>query len=109
MAGQLILPEALRSIDSATFTGVYQTIGIPLAHPCSLVKLVNNSTVLVTISWDGINDHDILPPNSFVLYDIQSNHAQFNGLYIRQGIQFYVKGAAGVGLVYLTVLYIIEG
>jgi len=109
MSGLQIYPETLRSIDSATFTGSYQAIGVVLAHPASLVKFVNNSTVDVTISWDGVNDHDILPANSFALYDIEANHAIYNELCIRQGTQFWVKGSAATGLVYLTVLYIIEG
>lgn len=103
--GVKILPETLRVIDSATFTGAYQTIGSALTHPACLVKFVNDSNVLVTVSWDGINDHDILPQNSFALYDITSDTQREEGLYIAEGTQFYVKGAVGAGSVYLVVLY----
>lgn len=100
-----ILPETLRSIDSATFTGAYQALGIPLAHAPCLVKFVNNSNQLVTISWNGVTDHDIMPSSSFSLYDITSNACREGGLYISKNTQFYVKGAAGVGSVYLVVFY----
>lgn len=100
-----ILPEPLRSIDSATFTGSYQALGTPLAHSACLVKFVNNSTVSVTVSWDGSADHDFLPRDSFALYDITTNAGQSSGLYISKNTQFFVKGAAGVGSFYMIVLY----
>ena len=107
--GVRIKPEVLRSRDSATFTGSYQTIGSVLAHPSALVKFVNNSNVLVTISWDGVDDHDIIPANSFALYDIETNSGHSSrGLSVPARTQFYVKGSAGAGLVYITVLYILE-
>lgn len=109
MAGAQLLPETLRSIDSATFTGSFQAVGAVLAHPASLVKFVNNSNVTVIISWDGVNDHDVIPANSFALYDIEANHSTYNELCVRQGTQFWMRAVAGIGLVYITVLYIVEG
>lgn len=97
--------ETLRSIDSATFTGSYQALGTPLAQPSYICKLVNNSTVLVTISIDGINDVDIAPAGSFWLYD------EYKGIvreFLPKGTQFYVKGSAGTGLVYLVSQYLIK-
>lgn len=111
MAGLQIYPEVLRSLDVNTLTGAYIAIGGPLLHPASLVRFTNNSATLVTISWDGVHDHDILAGNSFVLYDIQANHSMYNQLAIREGTQFYLKGTSGIAgtFVYLTVLYVIEG
>jgi hypothetical protein len=102
--------EQLRSIDSSTFTGDYQVIGDPLLHPASVIKFVNNSTVFVTISVDGVNDYDIIPVNSFVLYDVTSNTPSqaSNGVFVPQGRQYYVKGSAGTGLVYLVVQFIYQ-
>lgn len=98
--------ETLRSIDSATFTGAYQAIGSPLAHPSVLVKMVNNSGALVTISVDGVNDHDILPASSFWLYDIGSDSPTTSSIYRKQGTQFYIKGVASTGSVYLVTQYV---
>src|ERR1700687_3649091 len=90
-----LLYETLRSRDSATFTGSYQTLGGPLLHPCSLIKLVNNSSVLVTISIDGISDVDVAPGTSFWLYDVTSDSPPESGsIFIPQGTQYYVKGSA---------------
>jgi hypothetical protein len=103
-----LLYETLRSIDSSTFTGNYQAIGTPLLYPASIIKLVNNSTSFVTVSVDGINDYDVIPINSFVLYDATSDSPPqgSSGVFVPQGTQYYVKGASGTGDVYLVVQYI---
>ena len=99
--------ETRRSIDSATFTGSYQALGGPLLHPASLIKLVNNSTVLVDISIDGVNDHDVAPGTSFWLYDVTSDSPFESGsIFVSKGTQYYVKGSAGTGLVYLVVQHV---
>ena len=101
--------DAMRSIDSATFTGVYQKLGSALSHATSIVKIVNNSNVLVTVSTDGINDQDILPANSFFLYDITSDSPPETGsVFVENGRQYFVKGSAGVGLVYLVTQYVTQ-
>ncbi len=107
MYTQRIAWETLRTIDSATFTGSYQALGLPLAHPSYICKLVNNSSVLVTISIDGINDMDVAPANSFWLYD--EGKVGISGAYpaLPQGTQVLIKGSAGVGSVYLVSQYII--
>lgn len=98
--------ETLRSIDSATFTGNYQALGTPLVHPSYILKLVNNSNQLVTVSMDGVNDHDIAPGGSFFLYD-ESKGGSLNQMpAVAAGVQIYVKGSAGTGLVYLVSQYI---
>lgn len=100
--------ETLRSIDSATLTGSYQKVGTPLQFPSYICKMVNNSTVLVTVSIDGATDIDVAPANSFWLYD---ESKEINGigpvLALPQGTQIYVKGSAGTGSIYLVSQYII--
>lgn len=105
--GKRALFEPIRSIDSATFTGSYQLIGSTgLSHPSVLFKIVNNSGVLVTVSFDGINDHDVLPANTFTLYDVGSDKQDSSGLLsVAQGTKFYAKGSASTGLVYLISMY----
>jgi hypothetical protein len=101
--------EALRSIDSATFTGSYQLLGTALTHPGAIVKLLNNSSKDVTISIDGVNDVDFAPANSFWLYDCVTNRASsVDAVFHPQGRQFFVKGSAGLGSVYLVVQYIVQ-
>lgn len=103
--------ETLRPLDSATLAGSYVVIGGPLLHPAYILKLVNNSNILVTISIDGSTDVDVAPANSFWLYD-ESKAGQSSVFpSIPEGTQIYIKsgtGAAGVGLIYLVSQYVVN-
>jgi len=105
---QRIAWENLRSINSATLTGSKQALSTPLLYPSYICKLVNNSTVLVTISVDGVNDVDVAPANSFWLYD--ESKVGLAGAFpaLPAGTQFYVTGSAGTGLIYLVSQYIVQ-
>lgn len=97
----------LGSVDSSLFTGSYIPIGSPLLYSSGIIKLVNSSNIIVTVSIDGVTDCDILPANSFFLYDISANlPSGLQGSFFPQGTQFYVSGAAGTGLVYIVYLYL---
>lgn len=98
----VILPGILRSIDSATFTGAYQAVGTAITHPARIIKFTNASTVAVTVSWDGTTDNEYLPVNSFLLLDVCTNHGTSLLFEIQKGTQFYVKGSAGIGSVYIS-------
>jgi hypothetical protein len=96
----------LSSLDSSTLTGTFQILGSPLAFPARIVKITNTSNVGATISVDGVTSIDFVPATSFVLYDCGTNRG--NGapsMDIQEGTQFYAKGSAGTGLIYLTYLY----
>lgn len=105
MSTRQITYDTMRVFDSSTLTGSYQKLGSAFTHAASIVKIVNNSTVLVTVSIDGVNDHDVLPANSFFLYDETSNSPHTENTYLRAGTQFYLKGSAGSGNIYLVVQY----
>lgn len=97
----------LTSIDSATFTGSYQlinTAGTP--NPCFLLKIINNSTKDVTVSYDGTHDNDFVPTLTTALLQTQTN-AQPNNFInnFAQGTKVYVKSTAGTGSVYLAGYY----
>lgn len=98
--------ETLRSVNSATFASTYLPVGGPLLHPSYILKMVNNSNVLVTVSIDGVNDIDVCPPNSFWLYDEDEGNQEHVAM--PQGTQIYVNGVAGVGLIYLVTQYRIQ-
>lgn len=105
---QKISWETLRSIDSATLTGGYQALGTPLANPSYICKLVNNSTVLVTISIDGSTDVDVAPAGSYWLYDESKVGVAGGWPALPKFTQIYVKGSAGTGTIYLVSQYLIK-
>lgn len=102
---QRLFPIALRSIDSASFTGSYQAVGTALSEPVRIIKMYNDASVPVTISWDGTNDHDFLPSKGFILIDVSTNREVTDILEIEKGILFYVKGSAGTGSFYISAYY----
>lgn len=101
----VLLPDPVRSIDSSTFTGNYQSVGTPLANGARIVKFTNLSSVMVTLSWDGVHDNEILPANSFVLLDISGARENAEFLEIQGNTQFYAKGSSGSGLFIISVYY----
>lgn len=97
-----LYPDVLRSFNTASLSGTYQTVGAALTVPYRILRFVNNSTTAVTVSWDGINAHDILPASSFLILDISANKEISNILDVPMGTQFYVTGTAGVGFFYIA-------
>lgn len=107
-----VLPIPLTSIDSATFTGAYQLLSGAggVTNPCIMLHIANNANVSVTISYDGVNDHDFLLANSQRELNFQSNaNAQNLAASLGKGTKVYVKGAAGMGSVYLSGFYQPQG
>lgn len=91
-------------INSTTFNNTYQLVATFTA-PVIAYKVVNTSNVLVDISEDGTNDHDVAPAESAYVWDIRTNHGREQQLAFPVGTSIYVKGAvAGVGSVYVVAL-----
>lgn len=103
---KVLLPEAMRSINSASFSGSYQVIGTPLTYPSRVLLFVNNSGVVVTISWDGTNDAFVLLPGAAFAFDENANAVTNAEFETKAGTQFYAKGSASTGLVYLSTFYV---
>ena len=99
----------MASFNSASLSASYQILNVGgFAQDVKILKIYNGSTNGVTISFDGINDHDYLPngSNPFIL-ELQSNHACNSSygsgtLCGRQGQLVYGKGTAGTGLIYIA-------
>ena len=86
------------TFDVATFTGAYQliTAASGIAESCILVKYINDSNRDVTISYDNVNDHDLVRDTTEILYDFQTN-AQPSNWYsqLARGTKVYIRGTAG--------------
>jgi hypothetical protein len=95
----------IQTINSATFTGSYLPIGSPTIYPSRIFKIVNDSSVLVFISTDGVTNMDVLPPSTFVLYDVGTNKGLPTPEFDLPPTQFYASGVAGTGSVYVVTLY----
>lgn len=95
--------QARGTLNSTGFDNTYQALGVPLPHSACIVKIVNDSAVNIDISTDGVTDHDIVPANGYLVYDLRTNHGDFIDFALQAGTQFTAKGAApSTGLVYLV-------
>ncbi len=69
-------PDTLRSLASSSITGAYQALGTPLTRRIRLVKFLNLSSQPITISWDGVNDHDVIPYVKNEITHLHQNNEQ---------------------------------
>ena len=79
-----------------------------MLYPIRLIKLYNSTDADLFISNDGINDKDIIPAKSEIIYDIASNKSDQGGcLFLSTNQQLYVRyvSAPGLGTLYLTTIY----
>jgi len=98
----------LLSFDTSILTTSYQSIGTALPQPAFILKLLNTSSSNVLISIDGVNDIDVIPANSFFLYD-EDKGTQREML--QQGTLFFFKletgAVASAGHIYLVEQYLL--
>lgn len=94
--------------DATTLTGSYQimngatqqadTGSIGFQDDIKILKVYNDGSTSVTISFDGIVKHDYLPTKGTMIIDLQANHANDCGAqgtkYGRKGQLVYGKGSA---------------
>jgi len=101
-----LYPEVLRSLAFGSISGAYAGIGTALLNPARVLYIVNTTDVLLTFSFDGVNDHFVIPSNSYLLFDVTSNMTLTGGaLSIAQGQRIYVKGSPSLGTVYLSTFF----
>lgn len=101
---------ALTSFNTAGAGAAYLAINAAgLDEACFNLKIHNASNIAITISYDGVNDHDYLPAGQTILFDFQTNSQPKNYVAnFAKGTVVYVAsvtGAAGAGLVYLSGYY----
>ena len=107
-----LLPEAVRTVNSASFAGSYlpfrDSLAVisPITNPSRVLLLINGSGIIVTISWDGVTDHLVLLPGAGFAMDENANAVANARFMTAAGTQFYAKGSvADTGLIYLSTFY----
>jgi hypothetical protein len=107
MATNRVKALILKSFDSAGLSGTYQAISATGTEaPCFFLRIVNNSNTSITISYDGTNDNEFLLATSSLEIASQTNSIPAGRIALFPiGQKVYVKGSAGVGLIYLSGYY----
>ncbi len=92
------VPKAV--FNPASLTGSYQVMNTTgFADSVKIFKLYNGSTsVSIDISYDGVTDHDFIPPLGTLIVDLQANHSTADGhgsgtKYFRKGQKIWGKTA----------------
>jgi hypothetical protein len=102
----------LISYDTSLLSGsfVLFTPAAGLTQPLSLVKFINNSSVAITISYNGSTDHDIVPAMSSSILNFQANNSPINHVsMLARGTLVYISGSAGTGDFYMVGYYQVGG
>lgn len=108
MAQNSVKPLVLSSILSSAVTTLYAPLnGTGFSQSPFFVRINNASTMPITISYDGVHDHEFISANSVFELPSQTNaqpSAQV-ALFPKFTI-VYVRGTAGTGNVYLSGYYV---
>ncbi len=102
-------PETLRSLAFGGISASFAAVGAVLANPIISYKISNDTDANLILSYDGVNDHEFLASNSFVLFDTGANKSnRGEGLYLSQGDRLFVRqevGAPTSGNVYFSAYF----
>ena len=83
--------DPVREIDFGSVSGTYAAVGTPTGDHVRILGFNNGMDQALYISFDGVNDHLRISPNSFKLFDLSTNKIREDGLFLAVGTQVYVK------------------
>lgn len=103
-----LYPETLRSLAFGSIGAGYAAVGTSFANPARILILQNLTDTSMFFSFDGTNNHFILPSGGQMIIDCTTNRTAVAGTAaIAQGTIVYVKQvtAPSLGAVYVGVIY----
>lgn len=97
----------LTTFNSASVTGSYQAVNAGgITFPCNILRITNASNAAITISYDGVTDHEYVQSTDVVEIQAQANcQPGANACVFEKGTIIYVKGSAGAGTIALSGYY----
>lgn len=107
MKKNYVIPIEMKEVDSSTFSAITWTpIGVAMEGACFIIRISNDTTKDVYISYDGVNAHDFLHSYTDMTLNFQSNSSpQGNVAMLKKGSLIYFQSAAGTGYVYVSGFY----
>lgn len=99
--------DVQRSLAFGSIIASYTAIGNAFERPMRILNIQNLTDATLQFSFDGVNDHFVLPSGGFFLIDITTNKIEDRGFYVSKGTTMHVKrfGTPTVGSVYVIALY----
>lgn len=106
MAQDSVKAVPLASMNSAAVVAGYTPLNAGLPKACFLIRIVNASNQAITISYDGVTDHEYLLPDNTLQVNSQTNAQPNNQKALFPAFTpVYIKGVAGVGIIYMSGYY----
>jgi|FreactcultuFSWF8_1027224.scaffolds.fasta_scaffold11643_2 hypothetical protein len=90
----------LNSLAASGFSNSYVLVtpASGIASPCFLLRLINNSSEDVAVSYDGVTDNDFIPKMTSVNINAQTNSQPQNQCALFPiGTQVWIKAADDMG------------
>ncbi len=103
-----LYPETLRSLAFGSIGAGYAAIGTALANPSRILIIQNLTDTSMFFSFDGTNNHLVLPAGGQMIIDCMTNRTAVAGsAAIGQGTIIYVKqvSAPSLGAVYVSTFF----
>jgi hypothetical protein len=100
--------QPIRRLGFGSIGAVYMGVGSYLTAPARQFLIQNLTDVTLVFSFDGIEDHVVLPKTGYWVNDITTNNNNTQGLFLAEGTRLYVKQdtiAPTVGGVCFTIMY----
>jgi len=86
-----LFPDPVRSLAFGAIVANYTGVGTAFSDPVRILRIQNLTDALLWISFDGVNNHEAMASNSFLLLDVTANKAREDGCYLPDGTRIYAK------------------
>jgi hypothetical protein len=104
-----IKPVPLQLLNSTALSAVLFTpFPNPLPQACFMIRLINRSNRLITVSYDGVNAHDVVFAEENLTLNFEQNSQPTNEFaWMKKGTQVYLLGnpIGANGFIYLCGYY----
>lgn len=102
--------EPIRRLGFGSIGPAYMTVGTELDNAARIINVQNLTDTVLMFSFDGVDDHFVLPASGFILLDVTGNRTITTGFFIAQATQLFVKledpdSDAHSGSVYFSSFY----
>lgn len=104
--------DTMRSLSYSSIGSGFMGVGTAFEYPVKLLKIINLTNANLIVSYNGVNNQDIVTANGGVIYDVAANKADPAGSFqLSVGDRVYVMeetSAPTSGNVYVVVVYASE-
>lgn len=109
MAQNRVQAIPLISFASSSLTASYQPLNTGLPAACFMIRINNATSTAVTLSFDGVNDHEVIGAGAVELLNFQTNAqpTAWTAL-LASGQIIYAKATAGTGTLYISGYYVAQ-